>query len=176
MVFAALLASVGRVWPRFVPAVERPRFGGVDGGTAPVDLVRVVQLGQEHGVQRHPHPGFVPVAQPLAAPLAAAPAQFGGQVNPADARLEHKNDPVEHRAVGQGQAGRDSESGGAWGAGKIGSISAQSSSSTRGLAMRLVSFPVPLRFANYSHCRASFLPLALIVASLSASDARRPRK
>jgi len=58
-----------------------------------------MQLCQQYLVQRTPHPGLMPVAQPAPAGHARAEAEFLGQELPWDRGVEHEQDPAQRLAV-----------------------------------------------------------------------------
>lgn len=81
-----------------VPPFGRHR-GAIDTRPRPVDLVRLTQPIQERQVQAVPHAGRLPVAEPPPTGHPTPPAQFGGQVLPGDARLEHEQDARQTRPI-----------------------------------------------------------------------------
>ena len=74
-----------------------------------------VEFCQQHRVQLPPDTGLMPDPQVVAAGLAAAAAEFGGQVIPGDAGLEDEQDAGEDLAVVQGLAAREAEAAWGWG-------------------------------------------------------------
>jgi len=103
-----LLRSVG-LGPVSSPPSGGLAKGGVDQRPRPVDLVGPVEFGQQQGMQLLPDPRPVPEAQVVAARLAAAAAEVGGQVVPGDAGLGHEQDAGEDLAVVQRLAAGEAE-------------------------------------------------------------------
>jgi hypothetical protein len=76
-----LLRSVG-LGPVSVPPKNGPLPGGIDGGTLPVDVARVVEAAQQFGVDSGPGAVALPVAQAPPAGHSAAATHPLGQVLP----------------------------------------------------------------------------------------------
>jgi hypothetical protein len=104
VVLAAGLAAVGGVRAGVFAPFRGLAKGGVDERPRPVDRVGTVQFGQEQGVQALPDARLIPAPQVVAAGLAAAAAEVGGQVVPGDAGLEDEQDAGQDLAVVQGFA------------------------------------------------------------------------
>jgi hypothetical protein len=109
MMLAAGLAAIRGVWAGILAAARRLGEGGVDDRSAPVDLVGAIEFGQQDSMELLPDPGLIPLAQVVAAGLATAAAQFGGQVVPGDAGLEDEQDAGEDLALVQGFAAGETE-------------------------------------------------------------------
>src|SRR3954447_24341612 len=90
--------------------VRSPQKGthmrSVDGGTRPIDRARRVQPGEQLLMQRVPHTGLLPVAQPPPRRDPGAVAVLLRQVLPRDPRVQHVQDPVEDQPVGDRLAPR----------------------------------------------------------------------
>jgi hypothetical protein len=48
--------------PVFFPTADRPETPTINYRAGPIDLVRGVELGEEHGMELVPDPGVVPIA------------------------------------------------------------------------------------------------------------------
>lgn len=101
MMLRAGLAAIGRIRPGGGPPFFGPDAGAVETGAAPVDLARFAQLVEQGAMDRRPHPGRLPVAQPVPAGHARAAAKFLRQPLPRNAGLEHEDDAGQAGAIGQ---------------------------------------------------------------------------
>src|SRR5208282_3692506 len=99
MVFAPQLAAIRGIGAGIFTPFRRFGEGSVDQGAVPVDLIRAVQLGQQHSVQLDPDTGLVPGLQVIVAGPAAAAAQLGGQIVPGNPGLEDEQDAGEDLTV-----------------------------------------------------------------------------
>src|SRR5436305_8585497 len=109
MVLAAGFAAIRGAGAGIFAALRRFDKGGIDQGPLPIDLVGAVEFGQQHGMKLEPDTGLVPQAQVVAASLAAAAAEFSGQVVPGDAGLEYEQNARKDLAVVQGLAAGEAE-------------------------------------------------------------------
>ena len=127
-------ASIRRIGAGLIAAPQGTGLGTIDGRARPIELVGLLEFGQEDLLQLLPDPGPLPGIEVVQTGHATATAHLLGQLLPGDARLEDEDDAGENLAVIQRLASGEPEAT-RLGLGKSGSIRCQSSSLTSGLAM-----------------------------------------
>jgi hypothetical protein len=113
MLLDAGASAIRGIFAASFDALEGAGVGAIDGCSRPIDAVGIVQALEQDLVQAWPDTGLIPVAEATPAGLAAATAEFGGQVVPGDVGLEDEPDAGEHLAVIQRFAAEETEM--AWG-------------------------------------------------------------
>src|SRR5271170_2472843 len=78
---------------------KRTNMTGVRGRPRPVDFAGSIQLDQQSLMQRVPHPGLLPVAQPPPARDPGAVAVLARKVLPRDSGMQYVQDPIECETV-----------------------------------------------------------------------------
>ena len=97
-------ASIRRIGAGLIAAPQGSGLGTIDRGAGPIELVGLLELGQEDLVQLLPDPGPLPGIEVVQAGHATATAHLLGQLLPGDARLEDEDDAGEDLSVIQGLA------------------------------------------------------------------------
>jgi hypothetical protein len=95
----------GRARPTGLGPSQPPPFrlhvGGVDDRAAPVDLTRRVQPLQQDEVELVPDARVLPLVQPAPGRHTDPEAKPGRQMLPADPRVQHKQDALQHETIVQ---------------------------------------------------------------------------
>jgi hypothetical protein len=92
MVFAAELATIGRVSARMLATRRSGHTGSVNASSIPHDLVVLTQLSEDCLVDALPNAGLHPFVKPTPTSHATAAAEFARQVFPRYPSLEYKQD------------------------------------------------------------------------------------
>jgi hypothetical protein len=70
VVLTPFLSAIGGTWAGFFTTTPRPDERAIHRRPRPVDLVRALQLGQQHGMETVPDAGAIPRLEPAAAAIA----------------------------------------------------------------------------------------------------------
>src|SRR5439155_2257062 len=102
MMLAAGFAAIGGIGAGiFAPFLGFGK-GRINQSAVPIDLIRGIQFGQQHGMQIDPDAGLVPELQVISTRLAATTPKFGWQVVPSNTGLEYKQNTGKDFSVIQG--------------------------------------------------------------------------
>jgi hypothetical protein len=93
MVFAAELATIGRISARMLATRRRRHAGSVNASSIPHDLVVLAQPSEDRLVDALPNASFHPFVEPAPTSHATVAAKFARQVFSRYPGLEHKQDP-----------------------------------------------------------------------------------
>ena len=105
MVLGPGFASIRRIGAGLIAAPQGSGLGTIDHGAGPIELVGLLELGQEDLVQLLPDPGPLPGIEVVQAGHATATAHLLRQLLAGDARLEDEDDAGEDLAVSKACAG-----------------------------------------------------------------------
>jgi hypothetical protein len=93
MVFAAELATIGRISARMLATRRRRHAGSVNASSIPHDLVVLAQPSKDCLVDSLPNASFHPFVEPAPTCHATAAAEFVRQIFPRYPGLQHKQNP-----------------------------------------------------------------------------------
>ena len=92
MMFAAELATIGRISARMLPTCRGRYTGSVNASSIPHDLVMFAQPLEDRLMDALPNASFHPFVKPAPTSHATAAAEFTRQIFPRYAGLKHKQD------------------------------------------------------------------------------------